>query len=61
MKKSQSSEYFSRLEKTLAIGDEGNITAGKNLEVDGTTKLNGGVSPIHSYVLSDTKIGRAHV
>ena len=32
----------------------GNAAIGKNLEIDGTTKLNGGIKPIHSYVFSDT-------
>ena len=27
----------------------GNVTVGKNLEVSGTTKLNGGLEPIHHY------------
>lgn len=49
MKKSQSSDYINGLEKTLGIDKEGNLTAGKNLEVDGTTKLNGGLKPIHHY------------
>lgn len=53
MKKSQSSDYMTRLEKTLAIGEDGNITAGKNLEIDGTTKLNSGFEPIHIYNLPD--------
>lgn len=42
MKKSQSSDYMTRLEKTLGIDKEGNLTAGKNLKVEGTTKLNSG-------------------
>ena len=32
----------------------GNAVIGKNVEVKGTTKLNGGFKPIHSYVLTDT-------
>ena len=52
MKKSQSSDYFNKLEKTLAIDDEGNITAGKNLEVHGNVfTLNSkdwGIFPIRS-------------
>lgn len=54
MKKSQSSDYFNRLEKGLGIDEEGNITADKNLDINGTTKLNGGFNPIHSYVFTDT-------
>lgn len=34
----------------------GNVTVGRNLEVGGTTKLNGGIKPIHSYdIASGTK------
>ena len=29
----------------------GNAVIGKNLEVDGTTKLNGGIKPIHTFPL----------
>lgn len=53
MKKSQSSDYINGLEKSLGVDKEGNLTAGKNLEIDGTTKLNGGLNAIHSYVLTD--------
>lgn len=53
MKKSQSSDYINGLEKTLVIDKEGNLTAGKNLEVKGTTKLSGGIKPIHTYSLGD--------
>ena len=31
----------------------GNAIIGKNLEIDGTTKLNGGLKPIHHYKLGD--------
>ena len=54
MKKSQSSDYINGLEKSLGVDEEGNVTIGKNLEIDGTTKLNGGFKPIHSYVFSDS-------
>ena len=46
MKKSQSSDYFNRLAKFLGIDKEGNITIRKNLGVDGTTKMNSGLTPI---------------
>lgn len=46
MKKSQSSDYINGLEKTLGIDKEGNVSVGKNLKIDGTTKLNGGLTPI---------------
>ena len=53
MKKSQSSDYMTRLEKTLAIGEDENITARNNLQIEGTTKLNNGLEPIHIYSLPD--------
>ena len=53
MKKSQSSDYINGLEKTLGIDKDGNLTAGKNLGVDGTIKLNGGIEPIHPYPLGN--------
>lgn len=55
MKKSQSSDYINGLEKTLGIDKEGNLTAGKNLEVEGTTKLNSGFEPIHTYFITDVE------
>ena len=33
----------------------GNTVIGKNLEIDGTTKLNGGLTPIHTYPVSSTQ------
>ena len=52
MKKSQSSEYFNRLEKGLVIDEEGNVSVGKNLEADGNVfTLNGkkwGMFPVRS-------------
>ena len=53
MKKSQSSDYINGLEKTLGIDKEGNITAGKNLKIDGATKLSGGLEVIHEYNFND--------
>lgn len=49
MKKSQSSDYFNKLEKTLAIDDEGNATFAKNLLADGTIGGNSGLKIIHTY------------
>lgn len=49
MKKSQSSDYFNKLEKTLAIDDEGNATFAKNLLADGTIGGNSGLKAIHTY------------
>lgn len=37
--------------------ENGNAVIGKNVEIDGTTKLNGGLNPIHSYVFTDTNGG----
>ena len=31
----------------------GNVVIGKNLEIDGTTKLNGGLKAIHEYTFTD--------
>lgn len=42
------------LSKYMHFDKDGNATFGKNLEIDGTTKLNGGFTPIHSYVFTDT-------
>lgn len=35
----------------LEVKSNGDVTVGKNLEVGGTTKLNGGLKPIHTYKL----------
>ena len=51
MKKSQSSDYMTRLEKTLAIDGEGNATFAKNILADGTIGGNSGLKPIHEYNL----------
>ena len=57
MKKSQSSDYFNRLEKFLAIDEEGNITAGKNLEADGTIRAINGFKPVATYQFTATVDG----
>lgn len=44
---------MTRLEKTLAIDEDGNITATKNSEVYGTTKYSVGINPIHTYPLGN--------
>lgn len=49
MKKSQSSEYFNKLEKTLAIDDEGNATFAKDVQADGTIGGNSGLKFLHEY------------
>lgn len=53
MKKSQSSEYFNRLEKALDIDDEGNATFAKNLLADGTIGGNSGLTIIHTYKINE--------
>lgn len=37
------------LSKYVHFDENGNAVIGKNLEVKGTTKLNGGINPIHNY------------
>ena len=44
---------MTRLEKTLAIDEDGIITATKNSEVYGTTKFSFGIKPIHTYPLGN--------
>lgn len=39
--------------KGLTVKDNGDVTVGRNLEVGGTTKLNGGFEPIHTYNFND--------
>ena len=37
------------LNKYVHFDESGNAVIGKNLEIDGATKLNGGLEPIHNY------------
>lgn len=37
--------------------ENGDAVIGKNLKIDGTTKLNGGFEPIHKYIFNETSIG----
>ena len=53
MKKSQSSDYFNKLEKTLAIDDEGNATFAKSVLADGTIGGNSGLKVLHEYNFND--------
>lgn len=53
MKKMQSSDLMEGLTKGLKADADGNVIVGKDLEVDGKTKLNGGFEPIHFYQLQD--------
>lgn len=43
------------LNKYIHFDENGNAVIGKNLEIGGATKLNGGFKPIHSYVLMDSE------
>ena len=45
------SELIEALGTDIKFDGTGNVTVGKNLEVGGTTKLNGGLEPIHTYKL----------
>lgn len=35
--------------ESIHVDKNGNAVIGKNLEINGTTKLNGGIEPIHNY------------
>lgn len=41
------------LNKYVHFDENGNAVIGKNLEIGGTTKLNGGIEPIHEYNLNN--------
>ena len=43
------SELIEGLSTDIKFDGTGNVIVGKNLEVDGTTKLNSGLEPIHTY------------
>ena len=43
------SELIEALGTDIRFDGTGNVIVGKNLEVNGTTKLNGGIKPIHTY------------
>lgn len=38
--------------KGITVKDNGHVTVGRNLEVNGSTKLNNGLAPIHEYKLN---------
>ena len=38
---------------SIHVDKNGDVSIGKNLEIDGTTKLNGGLKPIHHYKLGE--------
>lgn len=51
MKRMIDSELIESLNKDIQFDGMGNVTIGKNLEVDGKMQLNGGIKPIHTYQL----------
>ena len=51
------SELIEALGTDIKFDGTGNVIVGKNLEVGGTTKLNGGLKPIHTYKWSLTQEG----
>ena len=46
------SELIEALGTDIKFDGTGNVIVGKNLEVGGTTKLNGGINPIHTFTWS---------
>ena len=51
------SELIEALGTDIRFDGTGNVIVGKSLEVGGTTKLNGGLKPIHRYTWSLTQEG----
>ena len=51
------SELIEALGTDIKFDGTGNVKVGKNLEVNGTTKLNGGLKPIHTYTWSINQEG----
>lgn len=51
------SELIEALGTDIKFDGTGNVIVGKNLEVGGTTKLNGGLKPIHTFTWSTTQDG----
>ena len=49
------SELIEALGTDIKFDGTGNVKVGKNLEVGGTTKLNGGLKPIHTFKWSTTQ------
>ena len=49
MKRMVDSELINSLGNDIKFDGTGNVKVGKNLEVGRTTKLNGGLKPIHTY------------
>lgn len=57
MKRMIDSELIEALGTDIKFDGTGNVIVGKNLEVGGTTKLSGGIKPIHTYKWSLTQEG----
>ena len=53
MKRMIDSELIEALGTDIKFDGNGNVIVGKNLEVGGTTKLNKGIKPIHTFPLND--------
>ena len=51
------SELIEALGTDIKFDGTGNVIVGKNLEVGGTTKLNGGIKPIHTFTWSINQDG----
>lgn len=60
MKKSQSSDYMTRLEKTLAIDDEGNATFAKDVQADGVLGSNSGLKILKTYDMRDSYTSKTY-
>ena len=57
MKRMIDSELIEALGTDIKFDETGNVIVGKNLEVNGTTKLSDGIKPIHTYKWSLTQEG----
>ena len=57
MKRMIDSELIEALGTDIKFDGTGNVIVGRNLEVGGTTKLNGGIKPIHTFTWSITEEG----
>ena len=55
MKRMIDSELIEGLSTDIKFDRTGNVIVGKNLEVGGTTKLNGGLAFVQSYPVSSTQ------
>ena len=55
MKRMIDSELIEALGTDIKFDGNGNVIVGKNLDITGTTKLNGGLKPIHTFTWSLTQ------